>query len=307
MQRYTSSNLIPLTGLLLLAIAAVLGGIVLGGIVYLISELFYIIILFPIGMGFGAGAAVLLGVYGGKVRSPIVAAGFGILAGLIVYGSYRYADYWFGFRGDLREEAEAAFEQPISDAELALLEDMLLEAEVGETGFIGYTKLYAREGFSIFNRRTGDSEGGITIKGTMAYLYWAVELAIVVGTAYLTTYGGAQRPFSEHTNEWFRDAAYLATVRSEHVYDVIDLLDQGDITALGDKLTTQAAGVPRIELVVRASSSATAPYYLAMDQLTAGRRNSVSRRTMHGWLIDPATLVTLRDTVQQTAVQPSDA
>jgi hypothetical protein len=296
-QRYASSNLIPLTGLLALLIAAVLGGLVLGAITYLISQAVYLIILFPLGMGAGGGMVVAWGVYRGKVRSPMVALGFGILAAMIVYGTYRYADYRYGFRGDLRDEIEDAFGERVSDTELRLLEEQFLQSEVGETGFIGYTKLYAREGFSIFSG--SNEEGGITLKGNVAYLYWVVELLIAGGVAYETTRGGARRPFSEHTNEWFGKPSYLATVPPGNVYDVIDLLDQGNTAALDGRLTEQV-GFPRTELALRTCSSASAPQYLAMDRITLGRNNRIRRSTIHGWLIDPPALDTLRRISQPT-------
>jgi hypothetical protein len=139
MQAYRPSDRVPLSGALILLAAAIIGGVIIGMIAYFISREFYLVLMFPMGMGLIRGFVIGGAVYFGKVRSPSAAALFSILLALVLYGTFRYAGYAIGFRKDLRAEIEASAGGAISDEEYAFQERLFLQGETGARGFVGYS------------------------------------------------------------------------------------------------------------------------------------------------------------------------
>ncbi len=178
MREYRPSNRVPLVGLLMMITAAVVGGLGAGVITYFVSRELYLILLFPILLGLLCGWIAALAVQIGRVRAPLVAGLFGVLMALILYGTYRYADYYWGFRGDQKGQIEDIYGQKINDDQYQQFEDMALEEEVGATGFVGYTKLTAREGITI-TRASRSSGSGLTLKGVILYIYWVSEIGLM--------------------------------------------------------------------------------------------------------------------------------
>src|SRR6476661_1861241 len=94
MKPYQPSNKVTSTGLKWLLLSSVIGGIAIGGLTHLISLLVYLILVFPLGMGFAGGKVMVAAIRKGKVRNPAIATLFGILTGLLMYGSLHGAGYW---------------------------------------------------------------------------------------------------------------------------------------------------------------------------------------------------------------------
>ena len=93
MKPYQPSLAAPVKGLLILLLAVLLGGAVFGVLVSLLSNLIYVIILFPIGMGWLGGKLVAAAVRAGKIRNPGVAIGGSILIAVVMYGAMWAGEY----------------------------------------------------------------------------------------------------------------------------------------------------------------------------------------------------------------------
>src|SRR4028118_1853555 len=94
MKPYQPSNKVTTTGIKWLLLSSVIGGVAIGGLTHLISLLVYLIVLFPWGMGFAGSTVMVAAIRQGKVRNPAIATLFGVLTGLLIYGSLHGAGYW---------------------------------------------------------------------------------------------------------------------------------------------------------------------------------------------------------------------
>jgi hypothetical protein len=311
MREYKPSNLLAPQGIVFLIVAAIAGGVAIGLITYFVSTLIYLIVLFPIIMGLLAGSIISGAVILGKVRNPMIAMLFGVLIAVVLYGTYRYAEYEFGFRDDAREEflqvlRDTADSNGIvaTDEELeALLDevvqgeavgDYLLREETGSTGIVGFVKLSAQEGVTITSTRsTSPNETGLTLKDTVAYIYWLVEFAVIAGIAMSMARSRATTPFSEETREWYGKGEYLGTVPPQAVQPLIELLQQGNYGQAAQHINRGGnRPVPRTDVMVQRCSSPTADMLLLVNNVTQGR-NGEQRSAIKKGLISPSEFDTI--------------
>jgi hypothetical protein len=71
MKPYRPSNKVPSAGFMWLLLSSILGGLAIGGLTFFVSNLIYLIILFPLGMGFAGGIVSATAIQQGKVRNLI--------------------------------------------------------------------------------------------------------------------------------------------------------------------------------------------------------------------------------------------
>jgi hypothetical protein len=305
-QAYHPSDRVPLSGALILLGAAIAGGVIIGLGTYFISREFYLVLMFPMGMGLLGGFVIGAAAYFGKVRSPSAAALFSVLLALILYGTFRYAGYAIGFRKDLRAEIEASVGGAISDEEYAFQERLVLEGETGARGFVGYTKLLAKYGVKLTSvYYTTGSEP--PLKGALAYGYWLIEILFAAGIAVAIGIVQPREPFSEEANEWFGAARYVASVPHSASSAVIDALTQGDFTRAGAHLHVEPQpSVPRIEITVRRTHSPTAQVALGVREFGRDRRGNAHTRVFLEGLARPADVEALTGAMQGGAPPQRD-
>ncbi len=239
---YKPSNIVPPDGFKSMTISAIATGIITGSAVGFISQFFYLIILFPIAMGFAAGVGISMAVKGGKVRNPILAAGFASLTGLIVYASMNYVGY-LKFKQDVAKQIVA--EMGTGENSDKLTNDLLKE-ETGDDGFVGYIKYSAKQGTKI--SRAGSSSG-ITMDANATWVYWLVELAIINGLAIYLAYTAAAEPFCEESNDWYGDKAWQGCVELNRKDEFLELLKSENFLRAGKLvLQTEDLELPRIDI-----------------------------------------------------------
>src|SRR4029450_7700197 len=101
MKPYRASGRVPFGGLIALILGTIIGSLVVGGIVFAVSHFIYLIVLFPLIMGFVGGGSLAWTRTRRKVRSPILAALFGLVMGVGIIGVYRFAEYYIDFRNEI--------------------------------------------------------------------------------------------------------------------------------------------------------------------------------------------------------------
>ncbi len=96
MRKYQPSNRVPFGSFILLALLAIVGSAVVGGILWALDAYahFYLVIVYPLIAGGIVGGVLVLGVRVGKVRSPFIAMLIGLVCGVLIYGVYHYASYY---------------------------------------------------------------------------------------------------------------------------------------------------------------------------------------------------------------------
>ncbi len=135
MKPYQPSNKVTSTGLKWLLLSSVIGGLAIGGLTHLISlSVAYLIVVFPLAMGFTGGKVMVVAIRQGKVRNPAIATIFGILTGLLMYGSLHGAGYW-QFKQSVSEQITKKQEAE-SGNQFNNIIDTLLQEKTGSKGFV---------------------------------------------------------------------------------------------------------------------------------------------------------------------------
>jgi hypothetical protein len=132
-------------------LVTIIGGTLTGIAVAVVSSLFYIIFLFPIGMGLVGGGIVRLGIRLAKTKKISQAILLSILVAISIYGTYHYTKYII-FRAQAAVELLPKLTKVSREnkAEVAsVLIDRALVKGTGHSGFVGYMLLKAQVGVSL--------------------------------------------------------------------------------------------------------------------------------------------------------------
>ncbi|HQR08864.1 MAG TPA: hypothetical protein PLN21_18735 [Gemmatales bacterium] len=213
--RFDASPYVPdggfsVVGLLMLFVGLAIAGIIMGVITHYVSRFIYFILVFPMLIGFAVGGVGALLVKWGKVRSPWVAGGAGLLAGILAMLTVHYLDY----RQFIEEREGLMANIPImknagkKGRELWVnlnappgAERDLLKRHLAVESFFDYIDFAAHEGVTI-KHGAGNNNGGANLGYYGTYIYWLVETLIVAGIVFGMTRKPAQEPFCNLTNEW---------------------------------------------------------------------------------------------------------
>ena len=302
MRKYHASNQAPFGGFLLILLLAILSGLILGGILWAIDDLlhFYLVIVFPLFAGAIAGGVLTLGVRAGKVRSPFIAVLMGLLAGVIMFGVYHYASYYITFRGAVRDQYVQDAGKTPTDAQLDQFIDKGLKTETGDTGFVGFLRLIAINGFSITSTTaSAPSTTDMELQGNVVWGYWALELLIAVVTAAWIAARAAGQPFDEDANTWYGKPTLLATATMKSRKPLHNALKDGDFQTAGSLLSPESIKWPRTEVLIRRSAAAGSlsqqDIYLTVNYAQRKGRTVIQRRGV----VSPSELDLLKRAMNQ--------
>jgi hypothetical protein len=278
-KRYRPSGRIPFGGLIGLILATIIGSLVIGGLVFAVSHVIYLIVLFPFVMGALGGGLLSLVVKSSKVRSPFIAGLFGLILGVGIIGVNRFAEYYIDFRNEVTSVVRAEDGgEDVSQEEIDQFIDEVLEEEVGSSGFIGYIKYSATLGTTI--SRTSSE---VTLDENATWVYWGVELLIVALFCAGLAFNSARQPFNEDVGEWYPDPFYVGTINWKSRKNFLDQVKNGDTNEVFKMISqnTQAARNPVIEkptwsfsigdFISLASAIVMAIAFVALPWLTVSR------------------------------------
>jgi hypothetical protein len=194
-----------------MTLAALVGGAAVGGTTYLIALLFYLIILFPIGMGSLGGAIGKWAVQSGKVRNPLVASFFGLLTGLTIFGTLRG------------------------------LESVESRSQISQTQAVG-NSVAANKTPSSDQKGLGVVRiGRYNIKNmgeTGTKIYWLVELAIISYLAISIPRAMATESFCESSNDWYHRRTRLGNVELAEMNRFLVLVKIPQLSEAGTLINT---------------------------------------------------------------------
>jgi hypothetical protein len=243
MKPYQPSNKVTSTGLKWLLLSSVMGGVAIGGLTHLISLLVYLILVFPWGMGFAGSTVMVAAIRQGKVRNPAIATLFGILTGLLIYGSLHGAGYW-QFKQSASEQITKELEG-VSDNQSNNIIDTFLQEKTGSKSFLGYLKYKAQQGVSIGRLEST----GTNLGETGTWIYWLIELAIIDITIAAIAYSTAKSPFCENGDQWYKDPEHIGIVNPQYSENFLNLL-QNDRFGEAGKLLDPLQGIHPANLEV---------------------------------------------------------
>jgi hypothetical protein len=271
--KYQPSGRVPFGSLILMLMATIVGGIVIGAVVAFVDQYIYLIFVFPLLMGVIAGGLIAWIVRVGKVRSPFVAILFGILIAAVVYGVYHYGTYYLERQ---KIVAQISSEQGISADAAQSSFDAGLQNEVGATGFIGYKQFVAKQGITFVSTTYGSSSDAVPIQGNLVYVYWAVEFLIIVLVAAGVARQQARKAFCENCHTWYAGRARIGTVDRKSSKQFISLLRDGNF-AEAKAMFIPPARPPRTDLEMDyCKTCQTSDVLLTAKRVTRVRRNGTN-------------------------------
>lgn len=206
---YVPDGGFSIVGLLMLFIGLAIAGIVMGVITHYVSKLIYFILVFPMLIGFAVGGVGALFVKWGKVRSPWVAGGAGLLAGILAMMTVHFLDYREFLNTREEQMAGNPFLKNVGKNGRNLLVNLNMPAGhereqmkrfLAVESFLDYIDFAAHEGVTI--QHGAGRQGGMNLGYYGTYIYWIVETLIVAGIVFGMTRKPAQEPFCTLTNEW---------------------------------------------------------------------------------------------------------
>jgi len=161
-------------------------GVLIGVTASVVSNLIYLVFLFPIGIGFLGAMSINKTVKKAKIWKPFQGMLLGTFMALVIYGAYQYSNY-LTFRMLLINQMNLEMMQAIGkmDFEVAnVFADYALKEETGFSGFIGYVLFTAAQGLSVGKIF---SINEINIGSFFTWLYWLAEFGLI---AWITSAAG---------------------------------------------------------------------------------------------------------------------
>ena len=220
MKPYQPSNKVTSTGLKWLLLSSVIGGLGIGALTHVISlSVGYLIVAFPLAMGLTGGKVMGAAIRQGKVRNPAIATLFGVLTGLLMYGSLQGARYW-QFKLSASEEITKELEAASGNQSNNII-DTFLQEKTGSKGFVGYLKHNAQQGVIIAPL---DGKETTNLGETGTWIYWLIELATIDITIAAIAYSTAKNPFCENCDQWYKHQEHIGIVNPQCSENFLNLL-----------------------------------------------------------------------------------
>lgn len=162
--------------LLMLPIAIIICVVVGAGMAYIGYNFFSLIIAFPIIMGLAGGFMAQKVISRTDGERSWWATLLGIVLALLVYGVYRYGEYYLTFQ-DYGTQIKAI------------------------ATFRNYLDWSAAQGFSISRTGSSSSNSGVDIEGQGVWIFWGVEILIMLFMAFSSSHEASQEKDSEEVQQ----------------------------------------------------------------------------------------------------------
>jgi hypothetical protein len=256
---------VTFTGLILLFGSIFITGVMIGVLTSFISNLIYLILIFPVLMGMASGFVINSVITSQKIRSPFIAIIAGLFATAVVYGSMHIADY-LKFRSVLSKEIQnqviAEYGQEAEKSEVQAFIDYILVEETGTPGFVGYILLSAKEGVSISSVGPGSmGDDGVNL-GAFTWVYWLIEIVIIAWISIAAAYGKTKEPFCEHCDAWVAQGDHIGGIGAEAIHQGMELFNRRDFVGLL-RMLREDTEAPSVEFYIRTCKTcSTFPTYL---------------------------------------------
>ena len=228
------------------SLLTILWGLVFGFMVGVLSNLLYLVFLFPLAIGIYNGKMIADVVEKAKVRKPTQVVILSILSAVAIYGMIHYGRY-AGFIVRASVEIYPGMSEALEEKNLSVAKaflDYALKEETGHPGFVGYILYKANEGVSIGRLSRSSS---LNLGPVLTWLYWLLELGIILGL----TIQKARKPigasFCESCGSWYDGERHLGGTASANESFLLDLIRQKDFAGLR-KLMEPNAEVPSLEV-----------------------------------------------------------
>lgn len=322
-EKYEPEGGFTLTGIALLVLFTFPTAALLGALASFVSQWFYLVLLFPIGIGFGVGAASYGAIQYGHVRNRQIAGICAFVAGCLAMLVMHYCDY-LQFKSTLREQlaqappqAAAILEQlpelvatrqqqpPQIQRLIAELEKEPLALDVWLVrSFPSYIDFAAHAGVTIggVHEIANKKDSGLNLGYIGTYIYWAIEVGIVAVIAFGAAALRASKPYCSQCNAW-KNSISLGSVRPP-VENAVAALHEGDLNRLGENQPLSSTGALSVSAAVCPSCQENGPIDVKLEQAVTNKKGQVSKKELAHVTYPGQSLVALRALFARSTAPP---
>lgn len=258
-QPYTADGNFPPLGLALTLGGGLAAAVLVGFLASFIGQWFYLVVLFPFLIGLVLGGVGMAFIKAGKLRNPRLAGIAAVLSGVMAMGTMHYFNY--------QRTLDAV--NKLLPVDRGVLEDRI--------SFAKYIDIRAKEGVTI--SRAAHNDKGMNLGYVGSYIYWLVELIVVVGVAWAMMHKTAAAPFCVDCNTW-KNERRLAEMTVDDEDMAVRAVQEGEVIRLlqcGQPI--QAKG-----LVIKAAAcphcGADGEIDITLDRLTKNAKGEWSATTL---------------------------
>lgn len=279
-------------GAVLLLVASLLSGLMLGILAGLVARWLYIVLIFPVLIG-GIVGAVGYGVIRlAKVRNTALGAVSGLLGGFFAMLSMHYLAY-MNFEAQLsnipaqvREaERKLASMPPEEIQKQPFLDDQAKQAfsdPVHRAGFRVHnlwTFMHYRAKLGVTLSRTssvGRNDSGMNLGYIGSWIYWSIEVLIVAGIALAVQHHGAKQPFCRRCQNW-KEARNLGVLPESDAA----ALQEGNLLHFATPPPQQVQGLVSVTVEVCPFCQADSPVDVVVSRMTQTGDGVVHQQMAH--------------------------
>lgn len=187
---------------MLISSMALAGGLI-GFAAHYVEKLFWLIILFPLGIGLILGFVGTAMVKRAHLRSPMIGALAGFFGGLMAMGTMHYLDFE-EFRSIMNKNQNMVLIKKLTPDELNKAIAKVPDPEQFRAvlnamdSFKGFMDFQAKIGVEISNH----GSSGMNLGYYGSYIYWGIEVLFVMGMAVAVLRKECAQPYCAACREW---------------------------------------------------------------------------------------------------------
>jgi hypothetical protein len=238
--------------LLTLVIAASISigaGMGVGIVISIVGNFFYLVLLFPLAMGFAGGSFLAKLAKKLRIRKGFEITLLSMLMTLTIYGAYHYGRY-VALQMQTSIILYSDFSKAMEDESLNVARtfiDYAMREETGYPGFGGYMLYKAKEGVSIGRFY---SSSRLNLDFTLTWLYWFMEMGTSLWVIVRMARKSVDGLYCEFCKNWYGTEKHLGGTSLGKESQLLALISHKDFPGLKTLLENEAE-IPSVELYLQ--------------------------------------------------------
>jgi hypothetical protein len=312
---YRPDRISPTGGMLMLLAAMVIAGGILGFVVHIVRQYFYLILIFPVLIGLFMGAVGVRMVHMGRIRNPWVAglaAFFGGVAAMTLMHHFDYEKLQKQLASvppEMKTLAAMTSQQrqtALASSDLTSAERRELEEEflpmlrIGN--FVDYLNYRAHVGVSL--KKAGRSGGGMNLGYYGTWIYWVIELLIVAGITLAMVSSSAAEPFCAPCDKW-KEPRKLGFLGNDPAA-ATRAINSGDLNAIQASNAGQIGTPLQVSAACCGNCGDAGEIDVKLQHVTLDKEGKLQEKTLTH-VTYPATALPALETIFKPSVQTATA